>query len=47
MRPGASAMSDIVLNLDISLDDPESAERHARAVLVRNGVIDKSLTLAE
>ena len=36
MRPGASAMSDIVLNLDISLDDEESAERHARAILVRN-----------
>ena len=35
-RPDIVATQDIVLSLDISLDDPESAERHARDVLRRN-----------
>ena len=35
-RPDISATQDLVMGLDISLDDPESAERHARDVLKRN-----------
>ena len=35
-RPDISATQDIVMGLDISLDDAESAERHAREVLRRN-----------
>ena len=35
-RPDVSATQDLVMGLDISLDDPESAERHARDVLKRN-----------
>lgn len=35
-RPDIAATQDIVMGLDISLDDAESAERHARDVLRRN-----------
>lgn len=35
-RPDVPATQDLVMGLDISLDDPESAERHARDVLKRN-----------
>ena len=35
-RPDISATQDMVLGLDISLDDGESAERHAREALRRN-----------
>ena len=35
-NPGSSVTQDIVLGLDISLDDRENAERHARDVLRRN-----------
>ena len=35
-RPDVAATQDIVLGLDISLDDAESAERHAMEVLRRN-----------
>ena len=35
-RPDISATQDLVMGLDISLDDAESAERHARDVLRRN-----------
>ena len=35
-RPDVTATQDLVMGLDISLDDPESAERHARDVLRRN-----------
>ena len=35
-RPDIAATQDIVMGLDISLDDAESAERHAREVLRRN-----------
>ena len=35
-RPDVAATQDLVMGLDISLDDPESAERHARDVLKRN-----------
>ena len=35
-RPDVAATQDIVLGLDISLDDPVSAERHARELLRRN-----------
>ena len=36
VRPNANATQDIVLGLDISLDDKESAEKHARSALRRN-----------
>ena len=36
LRPDAAATLDMVLGLDISLDDRESAEQHARDVLRRN-----------
>ncbi len=35
-RPDVSATGDMILNLDIELDDGESAERHARTILRRN-----------
>ena len=35
-RPDIGATQDLVMGLDITLDDPESAERHAREVLKRN-----------
>ena len=35
-RPDIAATQDLVMGLDISLDDAESAERHAREVLRRN-----------
>ena len=35
-RPDIAATQDLVMGLDISLDDAESAERHARDVLRRN-----------
>lgn len=35
-RPGIPATQDLVLGLDISLDDKENAEQHARDVLRRN-----------
>jgi tetratricopeptide (TPR) repeat protein len=35
-RPDVAATQDLVMGLDISLDDAESAERHAREVLRRN-----------
>ena len=35
-RPDVSAVSDMILNLDIQMDDPENAERHARQVLRQN-----------
>ena len=35
-RPGIAATQDLVLGLDISLDDKENAEQHAREVLRRN-----------
>ena len=35
-RPDIPATGDMVLNLDIALDDGESAERHARTILRRN-----------
>jgi tetratricopeptide (TPR) repeat protein len=35
-RPDVSATGDMILNLDIALDDGESAEHHARTILRRN-----------
>ena len=35
-RPEIPATGDMILNLDIALDDGESAERHARTILRRN-----------
>lgn len=35
-NPGSSVAQDLVLGLDISLDDRESAERHAREMLRKN-----------
>ena len=36
VRPDVAATQDLMMGLDISLDDSESAERHARDVLRRN-----------
>ena len=36
VRPDVSALGDMILNLDIALVDPESAEKHARQLLRQN-----------